>query len=158
MKIVQIDGIKGMITAAFICVCAFAGFVVFPGYVAMGLWNKYLVQGYMFPSLSLFQGILLWAIAAIVYFIIDNKGFALSFRSTPDLSDEELNSILKSAKLNSKMRMFNDVISRSDKFIKNPDEKSQTGSVKKEETFISSPLGTKKKNEEKDPDSVTHIK
>ena len=67
MKIIQIDGIKGLITAAFMGVCLFAGFVLFPGQVAMTLWNKYLVSSFMFPTLDLLQGVLLWGIVAISY-------------------------------------------------------------------------------------------
>ena len=67
MKVVQINGIKGLITALFIGVCLFAGFVIFPGYVAMTLWNKYLVANLMFPALNLIQGVLLWGIAAITF-------------------------------------------------------------------------------------------
>ena len=44
MKVVKIDGFKGIFAAVFIGVCLFAGFVIFPGMVAMHLWNKYLVN------------------------------------------------------------------------------------------------------------------
>lgn len=37
MKVIQINGIKGLITAVFIGVCLFAGFVLFPGYTAMAV-------------------------------------------------------------------------------------------------------------------------
>ena len=98
MKIIQIDGIRGLVTALFIGVCLFAGFVVFPGLVAMHYWNKYLVNLFMFPMLNLFQGVLLWAIVAISYFILSKKGLAVSFKNTPELSDEELDMILKKSK------------------------------------------------------------
>ena len=70
MKIIQIDGFKGLITAAFIGICLFAGFVVFPGMVSMHLWNKYLVNLFMFPVLDVFQGVLLWGLLQllIVYY------------------------------------------------------------------------------------------
>ena len=126
MKIVQIEGIKGIITAVFVCACAFAGFVISPGYAAMYLWNKYLAQPYMFPTLSLFQGVLLWGIIVISYFIVTKNGFALSFKNTPEMSDEELNSIIKSAKINAQMRMMNRIISKSDNGIQfNNNEKPE---------------------------------
>ncbi len=76
MKIIQIDGFKGLITAAFIGICLFAGFVVFPGMVSMHLWNKYLVNLFMFPVLDVFQGVLLWGIIAITYCILSKKRFS----------------------------------------------------------------------------------
>ena len=118
MKIVQIDGFKGLVSAVFIGLCLFAGFVISPGYVAMSLWNKYLVTSYMFPSLNLLQGVLLWAIVVILYCILTKGSFAVSFKSTPEISDEELDSIIKSAKISSQIRMLNNKFSQKDKFEK----------------------------------------
>jgi hypothetical protein len=137
MKIIQIDGIRGLITAAFIGVCLFAGFVAFPGLVAMHLWNKYLVNLYMFPVLNLFQGVLLWGMCAISYCIITKNKFAVSFKNTPELSEDELNSIIKNAKINSHMQMMNKIVSQSDKFTKKAENKQ-----KESEAFVSSPIST----------------
>lgn len=121
MKIVQIDGFRGLISIVFIGACLFAGFVISPGYVAMALWNRYLVSSYMFPQLNLLQGILLWSIVVISYCILTKGAFAVSFKSTPELSDDEIDSIIKSAKISTKMRMLNKAISKNDKFTsKNP--------------------------------------
>ena len=158
MKIVQIDGIKGLITAGIVCICSFAGFVLFPGYVGMSLWNKYLAQAYMFPTLSLFQGILLWAILVISYFILDKKGFALSFRNTPELSDDELNSILRTARMNSKMNMLNKVITKSDKFVKSVDEPKKNITKKKEDSFISAPIKSVDKEESNSENNISKVK
>lgn len=125
MKVIKIDGIKGIITAVFMVACLFAGFVVSPGYVAMFLWNKYLTAGYMFPQLTLFQGILLWGIIVISYCIVTKNGLAISFKSSSGLSDEEIDTLVRTSKINSQMRMMNQIISKSDKFEgskKNPYE------------------------------------
>lgn len=116
MKIIQIDGVKGLISAVVMVVCLFAGFVVSPGYGAMYLWNKFLVSGYNFPQIDLFQGILLWAIVVITYFILTSDGFAISFRNTPQLSDEELNNIIKSARMGSRISMMKRPMHGFDKF------------------------------------------
>lgn len=116
MKVIKIDGIKGLISAIFIGACLFAGFAISPGYAAMYLWNKYFVTLYSFPALNLFQGVLLWAILVISYCILTKGGFAVSFKNTPELSDEELDSIIKTAKINTQMRMINKLVSKSDKF------------------------------------------
>lgn len=157
MKVIQINGIKGLITAVFIGVCLFAGFVLFPGYTAMTLWNKYLVSGFMFPTLNLLQGVLLWAIAAITFCIVSKQDLAVSLKSSPDLTDEELNSIIKSAKANAQMKMMSKIMSKSDKFELNKDE-IQTPSVIEKDGFMSSPITINKKNEQKDEESVSNIK
>jgi hypothetical protein len=75
----------------------------------------------MFPQLNLLQGILLWSIVVISYCILTKGAFAVSFKSTPELSDDEIDSIIKSAKISTKMRMLNKAISKNDKFTsKNP--------------------------------------
>lgn len=122
MKVIKIDGIRGLLNAVFIGGCLFAGFVVSPGYVAMYLWNRYLVTGYMFPQLTLFQGVLLWAIVFLSYCILTKGRFAVSFQTTPEMGDEELESIIKSAKINSQLRMMNKMMSKSDRF--EPSEKN----------------------------------
>ncbi len=116
MKIVQINGFRGLITVAFIGTCLFAGFVLFPGYVAMYLWNKYLTVPYMLPVLNLFQGVLLWAIVAVSYLIVTKKDMAVSFKSSRDLSDSELDMIIKRAKINSQLKKMNGIIQKFDRF------------------------------------------
>lgn len=160
MKIVQIDGVKGIITAIFVCACAFAGFVISPGYVAMSLWNKYLAETYMFPTLSIFQGILLWGIVVISYFIVSKKGFALSFKNSPELSDEELNSIIKSAKLNAKMRMMNRMVSQKDKVDLSVRTKDVISGEDKDASFVSTPINfsNSQSADKSEEDSISKIK
>lgn len=160
MKIIQIDGIRGLLTAVFIGMCLFAGFVLFPGLVAMHYWNKYLVTLYMFPALNLFQGVLLWGIVAISYFIVSKKGLAVSFKNSPELSDEELDMILKRAKIGSQMKMMNRIISKSDKFELNKKEMLNTPSSEKDSAFISSPFSLNKSDsaEKTDDDKISHMK
>lgn len=162
MKIVQIDGVKGVITAVFMGACLFSGFVLYPGYAAMSLWNKYLVNLYMFPTLNLFQGVLLWGIAVITYCILSKKGFAISFKNTPELSDSELNSIIQRAKIDSRMRMMNTMISKADKFEvhKNDVLKAQT-SDNKDSSLISSPISISSKKdsvENSEEENISKIK
>lgn len=152
MKVIKIDGIKGLITAVFMGVCLFAGFVMFPGLAAMYLWNKYLVT---FPVLNLFQGVLLWGMIVVSYGIIFGHGFAVSFKNTPELSEEELESIIKTAKISSKMRMMNNIVSQSDKVEIISKQKDEN-----EQTFASSPISITKSSttENVEDDKISNIK
>lgn len=154
MKIVQIDGIRGLITAAFIGVCLFAGFVVFPGMVAMHLWNKYLVNLYMFPVLNILQGVLLWGIVAITYLILTKNEMPISFKETKGLSDSELDMIIKQARIQSQIRRVNKMINKSDIFEKtnNPTMPSD-----KNLSHISASI-TEIKEEHKDEEHLSNIK
>lgn len=132
MKVIRIDGFKGLVTAVFMGACLFAGFVISPGYAAMYLWNKYLVTDFMFPQLSLYQGILLWAIIFLSYTILTKGRFSVSFQSSSDIRDEEIESIIKSAKISSQLKMMNKIVSKSDVFTHS--DKNPYASENKEET------------------------
>lgn len=154
MKIVQIDGIRGLITAVFIGVCLFAGFVVFPGMVAMHLWNKYLVNLYMFPVLNILQGVLLWGIVAITYLILTKNEMPISFKETKGLSDSELDMIIKQARIQSQIKRVNKMINKSDIFEKT---NNQTMPSDKNLSHISASI-TEIKEEHKDEEHLSNIK
>lgn len=141
MKIFQINGFRGLIMTAFIVCCLFAGFVIFPGVVAMHLWNKYLVNLLSFPMLNLFQGVLLWGITAVSYFIISNGRLPVSFETPDSLSDAELNMIMKKARISSDMRKINAMMKKADTF-----EKSLKPSDNK--SGMTSPISKKQSDDE----------
>ena len=161
MKIIQIDGFRGLITAAFMGVCLFAGFVIFPGMVAMHYWNKYLVTLYMFPQLSILQGVLLWGIVAISYFIVSKKGLAVSFKETPELSEKEIDMIMKNAKIHSQINKVNQIIRKADCFEKSNKNVMKSVNSEKDLSNISSPIMDKNKDnhvESKEDKTLTDIK
>ncbi len=161
MKIIQIDGFRGLITAVFMAVCLVAGFVAFPGLVAMHLWNKYLVALYMFPMLNLFQGILLWGIIAITYCIVSKKGLAVSFKETPELSDRELDMIMKKARIQSQINKVNKIIQKSDCFEKSNNNMLTSASADKDLSHISTPLLEKNKEskaERNEDETLSNLK
>ena len=69
MNVIQIKGIKGIIVAIFMVTCLAAGFIAFPGLVAMYGWNSMATHFVQIPPIGLFQGMLLWGIVAASYFI-----------------------------------------------------------------------------------------
>ncbi len=154
MKIVKINGFKGLITAIFMAVCLFAGFVIFPGQVSMYLWNKYLVTSFMFPQLNLLQGVLLWTIAVLSYSVLFKKGFQISFDEPPSLSDADLDRIMKKAKIHTKMNKINNFVNKPEAFEKSPKD---LVSPEKDLTHVSSPISLKN-NETKEEEPVSNLK
>lgn len=153
MKVVKIDGFKGIFAAVFMGVCLFAGFVIFPGMVAMHLWNKYLVNLFMFPVLNLLQGVLLWGIVAITTFILEKDEMPISFQETKGLSDNELDMIMKQARIQSQIRKANTMISKSDIF-----EKVKKSSIDKNLSHISTPVETKEQQSENKEEHLSNLK
>lgn len=108
LKVIQINGLRGLITACMIGMCLIAGFVCFPGFVAMHIWNFVAVK-FMAPTLGLVQGIILWGILAVSYMMIRRHRFVVSFKAPDDLSDEELMQMMGNININRP----NDVISQA---------------------------------------------
>lgn len=134
MKVIQISGMKGLLGVVFIGCCLAAGFVAFPGLVAMSAWNWIADKYLSVPQINLFQGILLWAIAALIYFIADKKKVVVSFNNASQLSEEELKYLMRKIKhdeiksrLVERSRQINqEIISR-----KEDNEKSEKEKVSK---------------------------
>lgn len=114
-KIIQINGFRGLVMAMFIVTCLIAGFVVFPGFVAMNIWNCFAT---VIPQLNLYQGVLLWAIVALVGFIVNKQSFSVSFASPKELNDEEMNLLMERIKLQSQAKMLNQMMLKNLEEIK----------------------------------------
>lgn len=134
MKIVQINGFRGMLMAVFIVSCLFAGFVISPGVVAMKLWNHYLTGAFGFPLLNLFQGILLWGIVVLTYQALFHGYMPVSFASPDKISDAEFDMIMKKAKIHSDLRKMNTKIMSFDKFEKEFLNKKDTDNTENQES------------------------
>lgn len=107
-KIIQISGFKGILTALFIVTCLAAGFIAFPGFVAMNIWNHF--AGYTVPQINIYQGILLWAIIFLAYYITNKQQVAVSFASPKELNEAELNLLMERIKQQSQARRLNKII------------------------------------------------
>lgn len=122
-KIIQITGIKGILIALFILTCAIAGFVAFPGLVAMNIWNHFAVNPV--PNINLYQGVLLWGIIAIIYFILNKQSFSVSFETPKELNEDELNLLMEKIKTQSKSRMINKMVNLEELNQENSNETSK---------------------------------
>ena len=90
LRVIQINGFRGLCFALAVLTCLIAGFVVFPGVVAMVVWNIVATKTMLLPTLGIPQGVLLWGIMVVSYMIIKKRHFAVSFKTPTELSDEEL--------------------------------------------------------------------
>ena len=142
MKIIQINGFRGMLMAGFIVACLISGFVACPGIVAMRLWNHFLVP-YGLPVLDAFQGVLLWAIIAISYYILTRGYMPVSFANPDKISEAELDMIMKKAKIRSDLRKMNAKVMSMDRFEKDILRNKPNISEKKEDNCEDSVANTK---------------
>lgn len=108
-KVIQINGFKGICFALASVCCIIAGFVVFPGMVAMWGWNFAAARITAMPPLGILQGVLLWGIIVISYMIAKKRQVMVSFDAPMELSDDEIRDVLEKVKL----EMANEAKARS---------------------------------------------
>ena len=98
LNVIQIKGIRGLILAGFVVCCLAAGFIVFPGWVGMQAWNLVSTNTGAMPAIGLVQGILLWGILAVSYFIFRKEKVVVCMKTPQGLSEEELKAVFADIK------------------------------------------------------------
>jgi hypothetical protein len=96
--IIEIRGLKGLFTAIFIVCCLITGFTVFPGFIAMNIWN--LITPYItdMPHMNLIQGVLLWAIVFTLWFSFNGKMPTLNFCCERRMDEKEIQEFVSKIK------------------------------------------------------------
>lgn len=93
-RVIKINGFRGILTAIFVVCCLVTGFVVFPGWIAMHLWN-YVASFYvLMPKMQLMHGVILWAIIALSIYGLNNNRMLIGFSTPPSLSDDQIKDIM----------------------------------------------------------------
>lgn len=98
LNVIQIKGIKGLIIAGLVVCCLAAGFIAFPGWVGMHIWNFISCQVESLPAIGLFQGILLWGIVLTAYFAFRKDKVVVCMKTPQGLSEEELKAVFADIK------------------------------------------------------------
>lgn len=98
LNVIQIKGIKGLVIAGLVVCCLAAGFIAFPGWVGMHVWNYLASYIETIPSIGLFQGILLWGIIIASYFTFRKEKVVVCLKSPQGLSEEELKAVFADMK------------------------------------------------------------
>lgn len=98
LNVIQIRGIRGLIIAGLVVCCLAAGFIVFPGWVGMHLWN--IAASYIenLPAIGLIQGVLLWGIIIASYFTFKKDKVVICFKSPKGLNEDELKAVFADIK------------------------------------------------------------
>ena len=78
-NIIKITGIKGICIAIAVVCCLIAGFLTFPGWVCMNVWNFFADMFTSVPQMTLTHGIMLWAIIALSVYALNSGDFSISF-------------------------------------------------------------------------------
>lgn len=98
LRVVQIKGIRGLFLTFFIISCLISGFIAFPAFVSMNVWNYFSAKTVAFPLINFGQGLLLWGIIAFSIFIFNKRKFIVSFNAQQELSEDEVKEVISKIK------------------------------------------------------------
>ena len=98
MNVIEIRGIRGLIITGCAICCLAVGFIGFPGWILMHLWNYLASFSPEVPAIGIVQGVLLWGIVIASYFAFKKDKFIVCFRTPKGLSEEELKSVFADLK------------------------------------------------------------
>ena len=98
LRVVQINGFRGVFLAIFIVSCLIAGFVAFPSLITMHTWNYLSMRTGSFPTIDLAAGLLLWGIIAFSAYLFSKKKFIVSLNTQQELSDDEIKEVISKFK------------------------------------------------------------
>ncbi len=107
--IIEIRGIKGIITAIFALCCIATGFTVFPGFVAMHIWNLFTPYITDMPQMTLIHGIMLWAILFLIWFAFNGKPLSLHFGCDATMSEEEIKELMEKVNTSEKAEQIEQI-------------------------------------------------
>jgi len=98
LRIIQINGFRGLFISLFIISCLVAGFIAFPSFLTMNMWNYIAVKSGSFPLINFNQAVLLWAIIAFSAFVFSKRKFIISFCAEQELSENEVQKVVSKIK------------------------------------------------------------
>ena len=98
LNVIQIKGVKGLIMLVMVGCCLVAGFIVFPGWVAMNIWNVLASLVNNAPSIGIIQGVLLWGIIVASYFTFRKERVVVCMKTPQCLNEEELKAVFADIK------------------------------------------------------------
>lgn len=102
MNVIEIRGIRGLIITGCAICCLAVGFIGFPGWIFMHLWNFCASYSLAVPSIGIIQGVLLWGIIIASYFAFKKDKFIVCFKTPQGLSEDELKSVFADLKESTK--------------------------------------------------------
>lgn len=108
LKVIQINGFRGIFMAIFVVCCLIAGFIAFPALVTMHVWNYLAIKTGSFPAITFAAGVLLWAIISFSVYLFNKRKLIVSFSAPQELSEDEVKNVLSRIKSQTNMLMPKD--------------------------------------------------
>ncbi len=94
-KIIQINGISGLIMAVSVVLIIIGIIFIAPTYGIKFLWNTQIHTRTTLPSISFLQATLLWIAGALIFSLFFKNRIHLKFKDVTGLSQEEYQKLIE---------------------------------------------------------------
>lgn len=96
--VIQINGLRGLLLILFLAGCAVSGFIFFPAWCCMKIWNA--LTGYVsgMPLMEIKHGIMLWLIIALSSYASLSNKLKFGMVSKSEFVDNALNPLKNDVK------------------------------------------------------------
>jgi len=98
LNVIQIKGMKGIVLAIFVVCCLATGFILFPAWLCMQIWNFTSSYVEQLPAIGIFQGVLLWGIIVSSYFTFRKEKVLVCMKTPEGLSEDEMKAVFANIK------------------------------------------------------------
>lgn len=98
LKIVEINGFRGLLLMLFIVACAITGFVLAPSWFLMKVYNHFASDFYFLHKMNLAHGGMLWAIIVLSIYAMNRDKVFVSCKSPQIISGEDMKNIIEKSK------------------------------------------------------------
>lgn len=93
-KIIQVHGLSGFLIFGFIAAGIFCGFIMFPIWLIMNLWNIFISNNFHLPVINYFQSLLLWMAVILSLYLILRNSISIKIQKEEDFDYSELKNIV----------------------------------------------------------------
>jgi len=93
-KIIQINGLSGLLLLGMITTGVICGFVLFPVWVMMIGWNSIVNDILKGPSINYFQAFLLWLVVALLFYLILKNSVSIKVQGPENMSETDIKEIV----------------------------------------------------------------
>ena len=94
IKVINLSGYRGILLVTYAIICAAAGFILFPAWAIMALWNYIGTYIYGLPHMSIIHGFMLYAVLILLYFATSQNKPLLGLSSN-NLSQAQIAALMK---------------------------------------------------------------
>ncbi len=93
-KVVQIQGLSGLLLLGFVVVGIICGFVLFPIWIIMVGWNELSVSVFSGPAINYYQASLLWIFLVLSAYLLLRNSISVKVEKPDSVDDSEIEKII----------------------------------------------------------------